>query len=144
MFTRARDLLRPPRACAGALCWRKAGADVEILLVTTRGTGRPTPPRGRIEPSDTSADTALREAWEEAGVVGTVDPTPLGGYYGVSSWRPGRPPRYACLLHALEVERLEDEYPEAGQRERFWVGAEEAARRVRERGLKRLIADFRP
>jgi 8-oxo-dGTP pyrophosphatase MutT (NUDIX family) len=53
----------------------------EFLLVRARAGGRWTFPKGKIEPDDaTPADAAEREASEEAGITGLVDPIPLCTY----------------------------------------------------------------
>lgn len=64
----------------GALCWRENGADVEILLVTSRDTGRWVIPKGWPMIGKTLAEAAAQEAWEEAGIKGVVHLVPLGSY----------------------------------------------------------------
>lgn len=65
-----------------AVCCRPIpDGDVMFLLVRSRGGNRWTFPKGTIETTDASpAAAAEREAFEEAGVVGTIDPVPLGIY----------------------------------------------------------------
>lgn len=53
---------------AGALVWRRAGkGKVEVLLITSRGTGRWVLPKGWLDGGENVAQAAAREAWEEAG-----------------------------------------------------------------------------
>ena len=61
--------LRRLRGCeqVAAVCYRMRGADIELLLVQTRG-GRWTFPKGSAEPGLTNAQAAALEAFEEAGV----------------------------------------------------------------------------
>ncbi len=63
----------------------RSGA-VEILLVKSSGGKRWVIPKGWIPPWLTPAQSALKEAWEEAGVVGTLK-TPAIGYYQIQKWR---------------------------------------------------------
>jgi len=49
-------------------------------MVTSRSGRRWVFPKGLIDPGHTPAEAALIEAWEEAGVVGTLDPDPVGNY----------------------------------------------------------------
>lgn len=44
-----------------------------------------------------------------------------------------------CHVYATEVTKLEDNFPEAGQRERRWVSPEEAASMVQEPELSALF-----
>lgn len=66
---------------AAVCCRPVSNGQVMFLLVRSRGGNRWTFPKGTVEPADASpAAAAAREALEEAGVTGTVDPVPLGTY----------------------------------------------------------------
>ena len=59
----------------GALCFRRSKtqkAGVELLLVSSRDTGRWIIPKGWPMDRETPAAAAAMEAWEEAGVRGRV------------------------------------------------------------------------
>ncbi|MEN9850080.1 MAG: hypothetical protein RL128_243, partial [Pseudomonadota bacterium] len=56
----------------GALCWRMHRGKVEVLLITSRDTGRWVIPKGWPIDGLAPAQTAAREAWEEAGVEGDI------------------------------------------------------------------------
>jgi 8-oxo-dGTP pyrophosphatase MutT (NUDIX family) len=118
-----------------ALCWRMAGAGVEVLLITARRSGRWIVPKGHPIRGLPVHEAAAREAWEEAGVQGRVDPAPLGRY---------RPGSFDVQVHPLHVALMLDDYPEAGQRLRLWLAPEKAAQRVADPGLAALIAGFCP
>ena len=49
-------------------------------MVTSRSGRRWVFPKGQIDPGHTPGEAALIEAWEEAGLVGTLDPEPVGSY----------------------------------------------------------------
>ena len=55
-----------------ALVWRKAGPEPEILLVTSRISGHWLLPKGWPMEGKSAAESALQEAFEEAGVWGVV------------------------------------------------------------------------
>ncbi|HEY8579134.1 MAG TPA: NUDIX hydrolase, partial [Beijerinckiaceae bacterium] len=69
-----------PRQQVAALPWRLAPTGVEILLITSRGTKRWVIPKGWPMPGRRPHEAAQREAYEEAGVKGAIEPAPLGCY----------------------------------------------------------------
>ncbi|WP_173931435.1 NUDIX hydrolase [Chelativorans sp. Marseille-P2723] len=131
----------PPRVQAAALPFRQGQDGLEILLITSRGTGRWILPKGWPEGQETLGETAAREALEEAGVEGAMGGE-LGRYlYGKEM---GKGMRWRCevAVFPLKVEREATSWPESGKRVRAWVDAQEAARRVAEPDLAALIAAF--
>lgn len=134
----------PKRRQVAALCWRHGAEGTEILLVTTRRTGRWTAPKGGLMNGKSPAEAAAIEAWEEAGVIGAVESTPIGEYAyqkyrGPTSWEP-----IAVDVFPQEVEAIEAKYPEENQRLRQWFAQEKAAEMVDEPAMKALIRTFRP
>lgn len=130
------------RRQVAALPWRRAGDDVEILLVTSRETRRWVTPKGGRMPGKTDAEAAAVEALEEAGVEGVVASEPLGTFRYLKVLK-RRAPRWCVVsVHALEVRAEHDDWQERRERERIWVNREEAVRRVDEPDLKALIAAF--
>ena len=61
-------LLRPKRVQVAALCFRETDTGKDVLLITSRGTGRWIVPKGWPIDGMGGSEAALREAWEEAGV----------------------------------------------------------------------------
>lgn len=130
------------RRQVAALPWRKTGAGIEILLVTSRETRRWVTPKGGRMPGRTDAEAAAEEALEEAGVEGAVATDPLGTFRYLKMLK-RRAPRWCVVsVYALEVLTEHDDWRERGQRERAWVSRDEAVRRVDEPDLKALIAAF--
>jgi 8-oxo-dGTP pyrophosphatase MutT (NUDIX family) len=73
---------------AGAVVVRLDGAEPRFLLVKARrDPGVWIFPKGHVEDGETAEQTALREAQEEAGVIGRVL-APLGALQFVSGGRP--------------------------------------------------------
>ena len=135
----------PPRLQVAALCWRPGDAGLEVLLVTTRNTGRWTPPRGWPMKGKTLAEAAAQEAWEEAGVSGVAEEAALGSYnYDKLESRGGRGEPIRVEVFALRVAETAQKYPEAGQRRRRWLSQAEASDAVREPALKALIEALAP
>ena len=131
-----------PLLQAGALCWRMHRDRVQVLLITSRDTGRWVIPKGWPVEGLGAAEGAAREAWEEAGVEGAADPLPVGNFdYGkVLAGQAVAP--CTVQVFALRVRRLAESYPERGQRRRKWFGLRKAAGKVQEPGLRRLILGF--
>lgn len=142
MFLSLRSLA-PDLACAAqvaALCWRRQRAEVQVLLITSRDTGRWVLPKGWAMEGRSPAEAAAREAWEEAGAVGTIGPGSIGHFH-YDKLMPGADPvRCRVEVFGLHVESLAAKYPERKQRRRRWFAAQEAALLVNEPDLRALLA----
>ncbi|RLQ88040.1 NUDIX hydrolase [Notoacmeibacter ruber] len=132
----------PPKLQAAALAYRvEEDGALQFLLITSRRTKRWILPKGGIEKGEGTAEAAQREAFEEAGVVGQIHKEPLGIYDGRKYLGAGATRRMRIVVHALQVERLAEDYPEAGQRQVRWMSPDEAATAVDESQLAALIHD---
>lgn len=136
---------RELRAQFGALCYRFHKDKLQILLVTSRTRGRWIIPKGWPMHKATPADTALREAYEEAGVEGKVSGNCLGiySYTKPDSAADAGYPRVVAVF-PVRVKRLVGDFPEAGQRRRKWFSRKKAAAAVDNSELAQLIALFKP
>ena len=133
-------VFRPPEFVqAAALCLRDSRKGCEVLLVSSLRTRRWILPKGWPMKGRTLAGAALQEAWEEAGVVGTVEETSCG-HYTYGKMRKGGL-RLACRVEVFRVHvtHLARNYPEARRRKRQWMPLEAAAREVHEPELKALL-----
>ncbi len=128
----------------GALCWREADPGIEVLLITSRDTGRWIIPKGWPMPGLAPEAAAAQEAWEEAGVEGRVSPLCLGryGYQKILAVEAQVP--CAVAVYGLQVASLADSFPEVNQRRRQWFQPDAAALLVHEPDLGSLIAGFVP
>src|SRR5262245_54999682 len=88
-----------------------------VCLVTSSNGKRWVIPKGVIEPGQTAGETALQEAWEEAGLVGVLQPEPIGSYL-YEKWC-GTCHVTVFLMHVTEVVQ---EWPERDLRQRSWLG----------------------
>jgi 8-oxo-dGTP pyrophosphatase MutT (NUDIX family) len=131
-----------PTTQVGALCWRMRRGQVFVLLVTSRDTGRWIIPKGWQIAGLTTAEAAAREAWEEAGVRGTITVERLGSYGYDKLIAPGLPHPCRVAVHALRVAEVTHKFPERGERRRKWFSAEKAARKVDEPELRALFAQL--
>jgi 8-oxo-dGTP pyrophosphatase MutT (NUDIX family) len=136
-------LRRPDRVQTAALCWRLGKKGKEVLLITSRDTGRWIIPKGWPIKGLDGAGTAAQEAWEEAGVKpARVKDKPLGLYHYVKKLDNGLPAPVATTVYPIEVDHLEDDYPEKLQRKRSWMSPKQAAALVAEPELRDLLLDF--
>ena len=127
-----------------ALCYRVRKGKLQILLITSRGSGRWIVPKGWPMHGKTPAQSATIEAWEEAGVRGTSDGRCLGIFsFSKETSDLGELPCVA-MVFAVEVAALEKDYPEAKQRDRVWMSPKKAAKLVDEPELARILLDFDP
>ena len=135
---------QPPRLQVAALCWRRTGKGLRILLITSRDTGRWVIPKGWPMRNRTDAEAAAREAWEEAGLRGELSGRSLGIYIYLKTLATGA--RTPCVVRVfpLQVREMVRKYPEFGQRRIKWFDLDKAARKVAEPELAALIRAFEP
>ncbi len=114
------------RRVVAAVCYRRqATGEVEFLLVRTRA-GRWTFPKGGVGSDPTDAIAAAREAREEAGVFGQVEPLAFTWYLHYKS----ESDTHTVNAHLCRVAHLEN--PLECFRTPRWFSAERAKRRLRE------------
>ncbi|WP_050786788.1 NUDIX hydrolase [Rhodobacter ferrooxidans] len=128
-----------PQAQVGALCWRRIGKRLEVLLITSRDTGRWVIPKGWPIAGLTAADSAAREAFEEAGVEGKALGDCIGRYGYLKMLAPQDGLACEVAVYPLQVKALRDRFPESQQRRRKWFTPRKAARKVAEPDLQGLL-----
>jgi len=137
--------LHPPGTQVAALCWRKHTGEKEVLLITSRETGRWIVPKGWPVQGLSGAQSAMREAWEEAGVRGdAARARPCGQFRYEKILKDGSAVLLVTKLYKLRLREgdLADDYPEAGQRQRLWVRPKKAAQMVEEPELQDILRAF--
>jgi 8-oxo-dGTP pyrophosphatase MutT (NUDIX family) len=109
-----------------AVCYRCSGASVEFLLVNTNGGGKWTFPKGDPERSLSHSQAAEREAWEEAGVQGHIEPRHFHLYLHSKGvfWKPPGVREFVVKAFLLEVEQAVT--PPEAQRNPTWFAPAEA------------------
>lgn len=123
----------------GAIPVRKGtGGQLEVLLVTSRDTGRWIIPKGWTSKRLTDSKAAAREARQEGGVTGKISSKPIGSYrYRKIELDGGH--MIDVNVYLLTVKKEKSRWSEQAQRERAWFDIKTAARRVRETKLADLI-----
>jgi 8-oxo-dGTP pyrophosphatase MutT (NUDIX family) len=117
---------------------RTKGGAVEILLVTSRTTGRWIIPKGWPSKRIKDSKAAAREARQEAGVKGKIKPKAIGTYRYVKPELGEAPIDVAVYL--LPVRKEAKRWREKHERRRAWFNVLEAANRITEPELASLIS----
>ncbi|MCB1396277.1 MAG: NUDIX hydrolase [Rhodobacter sp.] len=133
---------RPEFVQTAALCVREGKKGPEILLVSSLTTKRWILPKGWPMEGRTLAEAALQEAWEEAGVQGSVEADSTGSFSYRKAVKGGIPVTCRCEVFRVDVDALADDWPERGRRQREWVTPREAAKRVEEPELKAILREI--
>ena len=133
------ELPTDPALQYAALPMRRVNGRLEVMLITSRETRRWVVPKGWPMEGLSAAEAAAREAYEEAGVEGTVATSPLGHYHYDKRLKNGGRRRCRGDVFALEISEELDTWPEAGQRGRRWFDPAGAALAVEEPDLAELL-----
>lgn len=128
---------RPPAMQVGAIC--RCVATGDVVLITSRGTGRWVIPKGWPMEGKTLSAAAATEAWEEAGVEGRMHDAELGRYRYDKEQERGYSVPVEVRVFLMDAERLRADFPESKQRKRRWFPPAEAARLVAEPGLREIL-----
>ncbi len=109
-----------------AVCYRRRGSSVEFLLVNTNSGGKWTFPKGDPEPSLSHSRAAEREAREEAGVRGSIEPWHFHLYIHSKGvfWKSPGVQEFVVKAFLLAVEQ--DGKPNERMRNPTWFVPEEA------------------
>ncbi|WP_299349770.1 NUDIX hydrolase [uncultured Shimia sp.] len=129
----------------GALVYRVRDGKTQVLMITTRRTKSWSIPKGWPMSGKTPAAAAAQEAWEEAGVKGTVFEQPAGFYTYVKLIETRRGMKKLPVfvsVYPLAVRKVTSAYPEAHERRRKWMSPKKAADRVREPELAQILRNF--
>ncbi|WP_332060860.1 NUDIX hydrolase [Bartonella sp. CB74] len=129
----------------GALIYRIKNKNLEFLLITSRGSGRWIIPKGWPMPKKSFSQAVLQEAFEEAGVRGVSETSPIGMYeYEKSDLPKGKNRKLCVYVFAVLYLYQEEKWPEKNQRMYEWVTVSEAVNRVREPQLKKILLHYKP
>ena len=110
-----------------AVCYRRNGRGLEFLLVNTTGSGNKwTFPKGAPEPAMSHSHAAEREAQEEAGARGRIEPRHFHLYLHSKGvfWKPPGVREFVVKAFLMEVEQMEPGHEP--ERNPTWFSIDEA------------------
>ncbi len=105
-----------------------------ICLITSRNGKRWVIPKGWIEPGQTAGETALQEAWEEAGLLGALDREPIGSYLYEKEGQ-----TYHVVVFTMRVTQVAQDWEERSFRQRSWVSPAGFFERIDDAGLVDIV-----
>ena len=123
-----------------ALPYRRSGnARTQVMLVTSRESGRWVIPKGWPKKRKSPRRTAASEALEEAGIVGVVGRHSIGTYSYKKRLKSGKVIACEVRVFPLKVKRQKETWRESGQRVIQWFSRTKAAKAVQESALREII-----
>ena len=140
----ASQMDRAIRVQYGVLPYRFTDTNsLEVLLVTTRQTRRWIIPKGWPIKGLKPPKSAAREAYEEAGIRGTVGAKSIGAFsYEKGIDANGGTVPCEVRVFPMLVKRQFETWPEAHEREARWFEPAKALSAIKENGLRELIEAF--
>ncbi|SFA87802.1 8-oxo-dGTP pyrophosphatase MutT, NUDIX family [Poseidonocella pacifica] len=136
---------RDVRVQFAALPYRVEHGQLEFLLITSRETKRWIVPKGWPMNGMTPSESALIEAYEEAGVNGRTHETCVGVFPYVKRMKRKKDDlNVLVMIYPIAVSRLAKDWPEKNERRRKWMSRSKAAASADDHGLGEIIKAFDP
>ncbi|HSD93068.1 MAG TPA: NUDIX hydrolase [Methyloceanibacter sp.] len=126
----------------GAIPYVETEGGLLVLLITTRGRGRWTIPKGWPNPGMTDPQLAAQEAFEEAGVTGKVSTRPVGSYLYTKHLHLFSWVKCSVEVYLLRTNCQHLNWPEKPSRKSIWLEPREAAKKVKEPQLASVLREF--
>ena len=119
---------------ASAVPYQFINGHAEFCLITSRQSKLWVFPKGIVDRGETIEEAALKEAWEEAGLIGRIVGEPLGNYEYTKVGK-----SLAVTVVLMEVDESTEHWQEAHLRQRTWVSADEARELLTRDWLSELL-----
>jgi 8-oxo-dGTP pyrophosphatase MutT (NUDIX family) len=110
---------------SGVIPYRKINDGIEILLITSVRKKKWIIPKGYVEFNLSPFDSAKKEAFEEAGIIGSNETVELGTIHLKKDSGNTR-----LKIYSMEVVKILEDYPDKELRKRKWFTIKEAAEKV--------------
>ena len=122
---------------SGVIPYRIKKKEMQILLISSRSGKNWTIPKGIIESSLEKTESAMKEAFEEAGLIGNIDET-ITWQFRFRKWGGICDVRLYPMLVTDEL----DEFPEIKTREKKWLSVEDAIKLVKFEQVRDYILEL--
>jgi len=114
--------------------YRKKDGELQILLITSIRKKRWIIPKGFIEFNLSAFESAKKEAYEEAGIIGANETIELGNFkndkYGGD---------VLIKVYSMEVVEEHEDYSEKNLRKRKWFSLDEAVKKIETPEIANMI-----
>jgi len=122
---------------SGVIPYKRTSSGLEVLLITSMKKKKWVIPKGFIEFNLSPFESAKKEAYEEAGIIGANETIELGFFANQKSIG-------VChvKVYALEVIEMLDEYPDKDLRKRKWFNLKEASSAVEVKEISDMISSL--
>jgi len=114
--------------------YRKKDGQLQILLITSIRKKRWIIPKGFIEFNLSAFESAKKEAYEEAGIIGANETIELGNFkidkYGGD---------VLIKVYSMEVVEEHEDYSEKNLRKRKWFSLDEAVKKIETPEIANMI-----
>jgi len=99
-------------------------------------------PRGKVKQGMPAHRAAAREAFEEAGVTGTISALFIGTYHQLKTQDDGQAEMVAVQAFPMLVRQKNKSWPEMHQRQRCWMPINTAIGALRNSELRAVLMKF--
>lgn len=137
-MTRRSHPTQPQLAQVCVIPFRPVEDTWEYCLITSLKKKRWIFPKGIVDPGETPVESALKEAWEEAGLRGEIVSGPVGSFR-YEKWEM----ELTVDVLMMQVAHAEQEWPEAQLRQRVWLRGRETSERLDRRELREIFQQVR-
>lgn len=117
--------------------YRISKRGMEILLITSLRKKNWIVPKGYVEYNLTPFESAKKEAYEEAGVLGSNETFDLGDFLLDKPTGP-----ILIKVFSMEVMDVLEDYPEKNDRKRKWFSLEEASELIAIREIAEMFREL--
>lgn len=122
---------------SGVIPYKVENNKLQVLLISSNRKKKWVIPKGYIDYNMSPFESAKKEAFEEAGIIGSNETIELGSY----SRKKGEK-ESTVKVFSMKVEEQLEEYPEKDLRRRIWLDVDDAVKLVNNETLKEIIKNL--